>query len=165
VTATRIVAFEVAPADDEGFLRSHAAAGTLHRALRPDTAFRFVAIGPDARADTPFAAHAAAYEVVHSDGVPEGTEGVILIDLFEVPDGEDEGFQAGWHDARAALAGQRGYLGTRLHRSSAAADFRFVGVARWSSPLAFSRAVGQPDWQAVTALPFPSHPALYQVIR
>jgi hypothetical protein len=64
------------------------------------------------------------------------------------------------------LATQRGYLGTRLHRSVAAARFRYVNIARWSSPLMFSRAVQRPEvQQAAAALAFPSHPALYQVVR
>jgi heme-degrading monooxygenase HmoA len=114
----------------------------------------------------PFAAHPGLYDVVHEDGAPDGADGVILINPFEVPAERDERFLAGWSRARDALATQRGYLGTRLHRSFAPADFRFVNIARWSSPLAFSRALQQPDVQQVTAaVRFPSHPALCQVIR
>jgi heme-degrading monooxygenase HmoA len=187
-----ISAFEVPPDADEAFIaaweqandvlqeRDGATAPALHRALRPDAEFRFVnvarvesveawqqAIG-DAQlpGDTiAFTAHAGLYQVVHEDGVPEGPGGVILINPFEVPAGDDERFLTGWDRARQVLATQRGYLGTRLHRSLAAASFRFVNVARWSSPLAFSKAVAQPEFQhAAAALPFPSHPALYQVI-
>jgi len=156
-------------------------ATALHRALRADAEFRFVNVArvdsPDswrrAIADPefpggklPFPAHPALYEAVHEDGAPDGTEGVVLINAFEVPAEADEAFLAGWQTARETLATQRGYLGTRLHRSLGAADFRFVNVARWSSPLAFSKAVGRPEFRAVAdALPFPSHPALYQVVR
>lgn len=64
------------------------------------------------------------------------------------------------------LSAQQGYLATRLHRSSGPADFRFVNVASWSSPLMFVRAVQQPEFQeTAAAMPFPSHPALYQVIH
>ena len=160
----------------EGF--SHTA---LHRALRPDAAFRFVNV---ARVDSPeswkraiadpafpggkmpFAAHPGLYEVVHAVGTPDGTDGVILINAFEVPADDDERFVTGWHRARDLLANQPGYLGTRLHRSLGPADFRFVNIARWSSPLAFAKAVEQPAFQeAAAAMPFASHPALYQVIR
>lgn len=157
----RIVAFEVAPAEDDRFLREHAAAATLYRAVRPDADFRFVTIGPGASTDGSF----VSYEVVYEDGEPDGAEGVTLIDLFEVPDAGDDDFLAAWHGAREARAGERGYLGTRLHRSAGPADFRFVSVARWSSPLALSRAVGRPDWQTAAALPYPSHAALYQVVE
>jgi hypothetical protein len=62
------------------------------------------------------------------------------------------------------LAQQRGYLGTRLHRSVGPADFRFVDITRWSSPLMFARAREEPDFQqAAQALPSASRPALYQV--
>jgi hypothetical protein len=147
VPATQIGAFEVAPAT---------AAGTRYRALRPDVRWRFVEIGPQV--------DAAPYEVVHEEGAPDGAEGVTLIELFEVPDGADEEFLAAWHTAREATAGARGYLGTRLHRSAGPAGFRFVSVARWSSPLMVSRAAGRPDWQTAAALPFPAHAALYQVV-
>jgi heme oxygenase (mycobilin-producing) len=186
-----INAFEVPVEADEPFVagweqardflasRGGFATTTLHRALRADVDFRFVNV---ARVDSvdawraaiadpafpggemPFAAHPALYEVVYEDGSPDGTEGVVLINAFEVPDGADEEFQAGWNAAREALAGRPGYLGTRLHRSLGPADFRFVNVARWSSPLMFAKAVERPEFREA-ALPFASHPALYKVIR
>jgi heme-degrading monooxygenase HmoA len=160
----------------EGFRRT-----ALHRALRPDAPFRFVNVAcvdsPEAwRAavsdpafpggEMPFRAHPGLYEVVLEDGAPDGADGVVLINAFEVPPAADERFVAGWDRARQVLAGQRGYLGTRLHRSLGPADFRFVNIARWSSPLAFSKAVADPAFQAAAGEPaFPSHPALYQVIH
>jgi heme-degrading monooxygenase HmoA len=190
---TLINAFEVPAEADEPFIagwerardflatKDGFTATALHRALRPDAEFRFVNVArvdsPQAwqqaiadpafpGAKMPFKAHPSLYEVVHEDGTPDGTEGVVLINAFEVPAEGDERFLAGWDRARDMLGGQRGYLGTRLHRSLAPADFRFVNIARWSSPLAFTKAVEQPSFQqAAAAMPFPSHPALYQVIR
>jgi heme-degrading monooxygenase HmoA len=160
----------------EGFI-----AAALHRAVRSDVEFRFVAVSrfasaeaceqavgdPDFRAGTaPFAVASGLYEVVHEDGAPEGAGGVILINPIEVPAGEDERFLTGWHGAHAVLATQRGYLGSRVHRNVAASDFRFIDVARWSSPLAFARAQQQGELQEVAAPPpFPTHSALYQAIR
>jgi heme oxygenase (mycobilin-producing) len=188
-----INAFEVPPDADEAFIaawerardfvttRGGSGATALHRALRGDVDFRFVNVGRVESAEAwrrtisegelpggaiPFTAHSGLYQVVHEDGTPEGAGGVILINPFEVPSGDDERFLTGWDGAREMLATQRGYLGTRLHRSLAAARFRFVNVARWSSPLAFSRAVQRPEFQqAAAAVTFRSHPALYQVIR
>jgi heme oxygenase (mycobilin-producing) len=190
---TLINAFEVPPEADEPFVAGWERARdfladkeaftttALHRALREDAALRFVnvaevdspeawrqAIGDPAfpGGQMPFPAHPSLYEVVHEDGTPDGRDGVILINPFEVPAEDDHAFQDGWQRARERLAAQRGYLGTRLHRSLAAADFRFVNIARWSSPLMFARAVQQPEFQQlVAALAFRSHPALYQVIR
>jgi heme-degrading monooxygenase HmoA len=163
--------FDVSPDADEAFIaeweRARDALATkdgfiaaaLHRAVRSDVEFRFVGVAR-------YRAGSGLYEVVHEDGAPEGAGGVILIDPVEVPADQDERFLAGWARAHDVLASQRGYLGTRLHRSVAAADFRFFHIARWSSPLAFFRTLQQPGFQeAAAAMPFASHPALYQVIR
>jgi heme-degrading monooxygenase HmoA len=164
--------FEVSPDADEAFIaeweRARDALATehgfiaaaLYRAVRSDVEFRFVGV-------TRYTAPTGGlYEVVHEDGAPEGAGGVILVEPFEVAAEEDERFLTGWERAHAVLATQRGYLGTRLHRRVAARDFRFVSVARWSSPLAFFRALQQPDFQeAAATMPHASHPALYQVIR
>jgi heme-degrading monooxygenase HmoA len=188
-----IIAFEVPFEADEAFIagweraRERLALGdgvatpTLHRALRRDVTLRFVyaarvdspETGRQAISDadfpgaaTPFRAHPGLYEVVHEDGAPENAEGVILINPFAVSAEDDGRFLVGWGRARDTLATQRGYLGTRLHRSLDVADFRFVNVARWSSPLAFARAVQQPEFQhSAAAVRFPSHPALYSIIR
>jgi heme oxygenase (mycobilin-producing) len=193
VTVTLINAFEVPPEADEPFIagwerardflaaRDGLSGAALHRALRRDAELRFVAV---ATADSPqtwqravddpafpggepaVRAHPGLYDVVHEDGEPDGRQGVILINAFEVPEDGDAQFRDGWRRTRDVLAAQRGYLGTRLHRSLAPADFRFVNVARWSSPLAFSRALAVPEVQAAAAaVAFRSHPALYQVVR
>ena len=192
-TVTLITAFEVPPDADEPFVdgwerardllasRDAVRATALHRALRRDIDLRFVEVAsvdsPDAwrravadpelpAGDMPFTAYAGLYRLVHEDGAPDGREGVILINPFEVRAEADAGFVAGWDEARAAIAAERGYLGTRLHRSLGPARFRFVEIARWSSPLAFSKAVGQAAFRAPAAgPPFASQPALYQVIR
>jgi heme-degrading monooxygenase HmoA len=192
-TVVLINAFEVPPEADEPFIagwerardflatKGGFTATALHRALRDDVKFRFVNVArvdsPEAWREAitdpafpggkmPFQAHPGLYGVVHEDGTPDGTEGVILINAFEVPAADDERFLAGWNRARELLAAQPGYLGTRLHRSEGPADFRLVNIARWSSPLAFAKAVGQPEFQQTAeAMPFVSHPALYEVIR
>jgi heme oxygenase (mycobilin-producing) len=158
--------FEVAPESDDAFLVDWASERTesavLYRALRADAEFRFVAV---ARVDGGSSAP-GLYEVVHEDGAPDGAEGVTLINPFEVPEGEDERFVAGWERVRAALADQRGYLGTRLHRGVGVSDFRFVDLARWSSPLMFARATQRPEFRDAGAhLPYAAHPALYSVVR
>jgi heme-degrading monooxygenase HmoA len=189
---TLINAFEVPPDADEAFIagweraRDFLAATegyrltALHRALRADVDFRFVnvaqvdspqrwkeAVSDPAfpGASMPFPGHPGLYEVVREDATPDVEGGVVLVNPFEVPDGVDEQFLAAWDRARDALAEQRGYLGTRLHRSLGPADFRFVNIARWSSPLMFARALERPEFQrAAQAMPFPAHPALYQVV-
>jgi heme-degrading monooxygenase HmoA len=149
----RIDLFRVPPGEDDEFLAHWDGPGVLYRALREDVDFRFVALGGDG----------AEYEVIREDGTDQVEGGVTLINAFEVPDGEDDGFLAGWDAARATLAEQQGYLGTRLHHALGAAEFRFVNVARWSSPLMFARALDRPAFrEAAQRIPFPSHPGLYQ---
>jgi heme-degrading monooxygenase HmoA len=102
------------------------------------------------------------YEVVHEEGAPDGADGVTLVNPFEVPAGEDERFLAGWERVTATLADQRGYLGTRLHRAARDAEFRFVHLARWSSPLMFARATRRPAFlEASAEVSYRRHPALY----
>jgi heme oxygenase (mycobilin-producing) len=169
--------FEVAPEADEEFLADWESARAslaaqdgfgaiaLYRALRSDVDFRFVDVA-SVDATAAFAAHPSLYEIVREEGAPDGTEGVTLINPFEVPADEDERLVVGWERAREAVAAQRGYLGTRLHRSLGAADLRFVDVTRWSSPLMFFRAQQQPEFREASAgLPCAAHPALYTVMR
>jgi heme-degrading monooxygenase HmoA len=147
--------FVVPPGEDDEFLAAWAEDGdpaaTLYRALRDDVEFRFAEVG-----------EGGDYEVVRADGPADAEAGCVLINPFDVPAGEDERFLELWEAARAALADQRGYLGSRLHHSPTA-GFRFVNVARWSSPLMLQRATQRPQFQAAAAaIPYRSSPALYQ---
>jgi heme-degrading monooxygenase HmoA len=95
----------------------------------------------------------------------ENTGPVVLINLFEVPAGADEGFIAAWEHARDFLAAQDGYRSTALHRSlGGEAEFRFVNVAEWASPAAFQAAISQPDFPG-RDMPFAAHPGLYEIVR
>lgn len=184
-----IDAFEVPPPADDAFAADWerarqflAAAGAvtsiaLHRALRDDVALRFVDVAAvespatwrDAVRDPgfpgaamPFRAHPGLYGVDAEDGEPDGAGGVLLICPFTVPAADDERFAAGWNGVRELFAPRQGYLGTRLHRSLGEADFRFVAVVRWSSPLMFARALQEPETeQAIAAMPCAGRPALY----
>jgi heme-degrading monooxygenase HmoA len=157
--------FEVAPESDGAFLADweseRGESAVLYRALRGDVDFRFVAV---ARADAGSSAP-GRYEAIHEEGAPDGSEGVTLINPLEVPEGDDERFVAGWERGRAALADERGYLGTRLHRGVGESDFRFVNLARWSSPLMFARATQRREFREAGAdLPYTAHPALYSIV-
>jgi heme oxygenase (mycobilin-producing) len=164
VVPTLITCFEVTPGEDDSFVAA-CRCDVLYRALRADVDFRFVAVGPVGDT-TPYPAHAGDYAVVHEDGRNEVEGGVVLVNPFEVPPGADDAFVAGWQRAREFFAAQRGYLGTRLHRAVSPADFRFVNVARWSSPLMFARALQSPEFLAAAgSLPFAAHPALYSPVQ
>jgi hypothetical protein len=121
---TRITLSATEPDDDAG--------GVRYRALRSDVEFRFVSV-----------AEGDGYEVAREHGAGGWDRipgGVVLVDPFEVPTGEDDAFLAGWADARGALAERQGYLGARLYRATGPAQFRFIELARWSSPLMVQRA-------------------------
>jgi len=77
------------------------------------------------------------------------------IDLFTVPPHDDEAFLADWESERV----EPGVLYRALRPD---ADFRFVAVVRWSSPLMVARTLQQPEAErAIASIPFPGHPALY----
>jgi hypothetical protein len=156
-----IAAYEVPPDADAAFLAA-GPSGVVHRALRRDVLLRWVTVTPaPVSLDVPFRRHAGAYEVVHEDGDVDGPGGAVLIEAFEVEPGDDARFAAGWHAVRDLLAGQRGYLGTRLHHGDA--GFRYVTVARWSSPLMFFRATQLPAFADLAAgMPFASYQGLYE---
>lgn len=92
---------------------------------------------------------------------------VVLINPFEVPEGKDEEFLAGWEAAKEYMERQKGYVSTRLHRSvDPKARFRFINVAEWESPQDFIAALNNPEFVAIrNAVPFPHYPSVYEVIR
>jgi heme-degrading monooxygenase HmoA len=91
---------------------------------------------------------------------------VTLINIFEVPAGDEDEFIAAWEKARDYLKTFPAYIETALHQSLHDGRFRFVNVARWTSEEGFIAAVGSQGFQeSITGLHWPSHPNLYQVVR
>ena len=121
------------------------------RALRADADLPYVVIGTG-----------DAYELVRDEGDVDGRGGVLFVNPFEVPEGDDAVFLAAWDALRGPLEACHGFLGRRMHRATGAAAFRFVNLGRWSSPLMFQRALqAEAVREAMEALRWPSHPALY----
>src|SRR5229473_8095048 len=91
---------------------------------------------------------------------------IVLINPFEVPQGQEEAFLKGWHEAADYLRQAPGFLSTRLHESlDPQAKFRFVNVAEWESPQHFQAAMSSEAFQQSRGkMPFTAFPALYQVI-
>ncbi len=91
---------------------------------------------------------------------------IILINSFEVPEGQQEEFLKGWRETAEYMRHAPGYISTRLHESlDPQARFRFVNVAEWESPQHFQAAVRSQTFQQLTQnVPFNAFPSLYRVI-
>jgi heme-degrading monooxygenase HmoA len=92
---------------------------------------------------------------------------IVLINVFEVPEGKDEAFLSGWQAAAQHLQAQPGYISTKLHQSvDPHASFRFVNVAEWESPQVFQAAINAPEFRVASqAIAFATaHPSLYRVV-
>jgi heme-degrading monooxygenase HmoA len=91
---------------------------------------------------------------------------VVLINPFEVPQGQEEAFLKGWHEAAKVLRQAPGFLSARLHESlDPQATFRFVNVAEWESPQHFQAVMSSEAFQQMRGkMPFTAHPALYRLI-
>ena len=90
----------------------------------------------------------------------------ILINVFEVPEGRDEEFLAGWEESKRFMERQPGYVSTALHRSlDPGARFRYINVAVWESPEAFNAALNHPEFVAYRErFPFAHYPSVYTVV-
>lgn len=92
---------------------------------------------------------------------------VVLINAFEVPEGQRAATIEAWEDARDFLATQPGYISTELNGSiTPEARFELVNVAQWESPQAFSAAIEAMRAAGVFQPPagVTANPALYSVI-
>jgi heme-degrading monooxygenase HmoA len=91
---------------------------------------------------------------------------VSLINIFEVPAGDEDEFIAAWEKTRDYLMTYPAHIETALHQSLHDQQFRFVNIAHWTSEDEFNEAVGSPGFlEAASGLHWPFHPALYQVVR
>jgi heme oxygenase (mycobilin-producing) len=91
---------------------------------------------------------------------------VVLINVFEVPVGQEEEFRKQWHEAAEYLRHAPGFLSTRLHESlDPQAKFHFVNVAEWESPQHFQAAMRSEGFQQISQkMSFAATPALYRVV-
>jgi heme oxygenase (mycobilin-producing) len=91
---------------------------------------------------------------------------VTLINIFEVPAGDEDEFIAAWEKTRDYLMTLPALIDTALHQSLHDARFRFVNVAQWISEDEFRAAIGSQGFaESASGLRWPSSPALYQVVR
>ena len=89
---------------------------------------------------------------------------VVLINAFEVPNGEDQSFLVGWERAHDFLLGQPGYRSSQLHKSlELGADFRYVNVSVWDSEEAFRAATSRLEFRDIST-EYPLHSSVYEVV-
>jgi len=91
---------------------------------------------------------------------------VTLINIFEVPAGDEDGFIAAWERASDYLKTFPALMETALHQSLHDQRFRFVNVAQWTSEEDFISAISSQGFQeAASDLRWTSFPGLYRVVR
>jgi heme-degrading monooxygenase HmoA len=91
---------------------------------------------------------------------------VTLINIFEVPAGDEDAFIAAWEKTRDYLMTLPAHIETALHQSLHDARFRFVNIAQWTSEEEFNAAIGSQGFrESASELRWPMSPALYQVVR
>jgi hypothetical protein len=110
----------------------------------------------------------AAAAVLMAASAVVGAQPVVLINVYEVPVGQEQAALRYWEQARDFLAGQPGYRNTRLHQAlSPQARFLLINVAEWDSAEAFAAAARA--MQSAPLGPMPEGlrftPALYRVVR
>jgi heme oxygenase (mycobilin-producing) len=66
---------------------------------------------------------------------------VTLINIFEVPAGDEDAFIAAWEKTRDYLMKLSAHVETALHQSLHDERFRFVNIAQWTSEEEFNDAI------------------------
>jgi heme oxygenase (mycobilin-producing) len=96
----------------------------------------------------------------------ERSMSVVLVNAFEVPDGQEEKFLADWQHAADWMRQQPGFLSSRLHQSlDPSAEFRYINVAERESADHFRKAAASPEFQQrISGMNARAHPALYRVV-
>ena len=91
---------------------------------------------------------------------------VTLINIFEVPAGDEDAFIAAWEKTRDYLMKLPAHIETALHQSLHDTRFRFVNIAQWTSEEEFNAAISSQGFrEASSDLHWPFSPALYRVVR
>jgi heme-degrading monooxygenase HmoA len=91
---------------------------------------------------------------------------VTLINIFEVPAGDEGAFIAAWEKTRDYLKTFPAHIETALHQSLHDERFRFVNIAQWTSEADFDAAIRSQGFRdAASDLHWPMNPALYRVVR
>jgi heme-degrading monooxygenase HmoA len=93
---------------------------------------------------------------------------VTLINVFSVPRGKEDELVEWWHDAKASITKQPGFISGKFHRSiKPDSKFNFINVAIWENEDVYWKAYEQritPMKSKLQQLGVEMVPALYHVI-
>ena len=91
---------------------------------------------------------------------------IVLINPFEVPQGQEDEFLRHWQASAAQMRNAAGFISTHLHQSlNPQTKFRFINVAEWESPQHFQAAIRTEAFQEIARkMPFAAYGSLYRVI-
>ena len=88
---------------------------------------------------------------------------VVLINVFEVPAGNEKDFLAWWERSSELPKDEPGFIDAKLHRTlQATARFQFVNVAHWETREALDTARNKHE-AALRAPVGRGNPSLYEV--
>lgn len=80
---------------------------------------------------------------------------IVLLNTFDVPDGEAQAFQRGWARVAEVLRRQPGFVSTNLHRPVGESRL-WVNYAVWESADAFRAALATAEFRAAAAAVLPA---------
>lgn len=93
----------------------------------------------------------------------------ILINPFEVPEGEEEEALAFWEKVAEYMKNQPGFISTRLHKAVVPwARFHLINIAEWESVAHFEAVADSEEFKQLVGPymdRFPHFPGLYEVVR
>lgn len=92
---------------------------------------------------------------------------VTLINVFSVPNGQEEAFVKWWEDVKADITSQAGFISGKFHRSlKPDSKFNFINVAIWENEEVYWKAYEKsvtPMKAKLAQLGVEMVPALYRV--
>src|SRR3954454_10914378 len=75
---------------------------------------------------------------------------IVLTNVFVVPKDKSESFLAHWTKQAELMKAQPGFISLQMHQGTAGSQL-FMNIANWESTEALAKALGNPEFQALSA--------------
>ncbi|MFF4508431.1 antibiotic biosynthesis monooxygenase family protein [Streptomyces sp. NPDC001401] len=75
---------------------------------------------------------------------------IVLANVFVVPKDKSESFLAHWTKQAELMKAQPGFVSLQMHQGTAGSQL-FMNIANWESTEALATALGNPEFQAMSA--------------